>query len=96
MMLIRCTPNFDKSVTKCPVKSKPEIYVHNMRVIVCVKFNSWVTDFFFLWSIISRTLHDLPCLYSSSEAMLKLSQSARGHFVTLIEVGVQSRTYLNL
>ena len=28
----------------------------------------------------------LKCLYSSSQAILKPSQSVRGHFVTLIEV----------
>ena len=42
----------------------------------------------FLWNIIRRKLHDLLCLYSSSQAILKLSQSARGHFMTLIESGV--------
>lgn len=47
------------NVTKCPVKSKPEIYVSNIRVSVRVKFNSQVTDFVLLWSIIRRTLHDL-------------------------------------
>ena len=28
------------------------------------------------------------CLYSSSQAILKLSQSASGHFVTLTESGM--------
>ena len=41
-----------------------------------------------MWNIIRRTLHDLPCLYSSSQEILQLSQSAKGHFVTLIEVGL--------
>ena len=49
----------------------------------CVQFNSWVTDFFLLWSITRRTPCDLPCLYPSSQAILKLSQSARVHFVRL-------------
>ena len=30
----------------------------------------------------------VSCLYSSSQAILKLSQSARGHFVTLTEIGI--------
>ena len=47
-----------------------------------------MTGFVFLWSIVRRTLHDLYCQYSSSQTILKLSQSARGHFVTLIENGV--------
>ena len=38
--------------------------------------------------MITRTLRDLPCLISSSQAILKLSQSARGHFVTLMGGGV--------
>ena len=41
-----------------------------------------------MWNIIRRTLHDLPCLYSSSQEILLLSQSAKGHFVTLIKVGL--------
>ena len=45
--------------------------------------------FLSLWSIVWRALHDLYCLYSSS---LKLNQSARGHFVTLIESGVHLST----
>ena len=47
-----------------------------------------MTVFVLLWSIIRRTLHDIYCQYSSSQVILKLSQSARGHFVTLIESGV--------
>ena len=47
-----------------------------------------MTVFVLLWSIVRRTLHDIYCQYSSSQAILKLSQSARGHFVTLIESGV--------
>ena len=35
---------------------------------------------------VSETLHELRCLYFSSKAILQLSQSVRGHFVTLIEV----------
>ena len=31
-------------------------------------------------------LHDLCDLYSLSQGILKLSQSARGHFVTLVKV----------
>ena len=41
------------------------------------------TDFVLLCSIIRKTLYDLPCLYSCSQAILKLNQSTRGHFVTL-------------
>ena len=44
-----------------------------------------MTVFVILWSTISWTLHDFYCLYSLSQAILKLSLSARGHFVTLIE-----------
>ena len=47
-----------------------------------------MTGFVFLWSIVRRTLHDLYCQYSSSQTILKLSLSARGHLVTLIESGV--------
>ena len=47
------------NATKYTVKCKPEIYVSNSRVSVCVKFNSQVTDFVLLWSIIRRTFHDL-------------------------------------
>ena len=32
-----------------------------------------------LWSMTSAALHDVYCLYSSSQVILKLSQSARGH-----------------
>lgn len=63
-----------KMQTKCPI-----------RVSICVQSNSDVTDFVFLWSITRRTLDDLPCLYSFSKVILKLSHSARGHFVTLIQ-----------
>lgn len=63
-----------KMHTKCPI-----------RVSICVQSNSDVTDFVFLWSITRRTLDDLPCLYSFSKVILKLSHSARGHFVTLIQ-----------
>ena len=49
--------------------------------------------FVFLWCIVRRTLQELCCLYSSSQAIFKLSQSVRGHFVTLIEVGRHLITY---
>ena len=42
------------------------------------------------------TLHDLPCLYSSSQMILKLSPSARGHFMTLIEIVVLLITWTYL
>ena len=32
-----------------------------------------------------RTPRDLYCLFTSSKMILKLSQRARGHFMTLIE-----------
>ena len=38
---------------------------------------------------VSKTLHELRCQYFSSKAILKLSQSVRGHFVTLIDVGMR-------
>ena len=44
--------------------------------------------FVFLWNVVRKTLRDLCCMYSSSKAILKLSQSMRGHFVTLIEVSM--------
>ena len=49
--------------------------------------------FVYLKSKFWRTLHDLYSLYSSSQAILKLSQSVRGHFVTLIEVCTLLITY---
>ena len=42
------------------------------------------------------TLHDLPCLYSSLQTILKLSPSARGHFMTLIEIVVLLITWTYL
>ena len=42
------------------------------------------------------TLHDLPCLYSSSQTILKLSPSAREHFMTLIEIVVLLITWTYL
>ena len=40
--------------------------------------------------IVRRTFHDLYCLYSLSQAILKLikSKCPRTHFVTLIEIGL--------
>ena len=63
-----------------------------IRVSICVLSNSDVTDCVFLWSITRRTLDDLPCLYSFSKVILKLSHSARGHFVTLIQRGLHLMT----
>lgn len=48
-----------------------------------------MTVLFFLGSIIKRVLYDLYSPYSLSEAILKLSQSVRGYFVTIIEVGMR-------
>ena len=42
--------------------------------------------FVFLWNAVRKTLRDLCCLYFTSQAILKLSQSMRGHLATLIEV----------
>ena len=35
-----------------------------------------------------RTLCDLYCLYSSSQSMMKLSQSGKGHFMMHIEISM--------
>ena len=48
--------------------------------------------FFCLRSTVRETLHDLCSLYSSAKAILKLSQSARGHFVTLIDFRMHEST----
>ena len=37
---------------------------------------------------VKTTLYDLSCPYFLPEVMVKFSRKARGHFVTLIEVGV--------
>ena len=39
------------------------------------------------------TRHDLDCLRSSSQLTSMLSQSVRGHFVTVTEVGMHLLTY---
>ena len=44
--------------------------------------------FVFLWRIVWKTFQDLHCQYSSSQAILKLSQIVRGHFVMLTEVSL--------
>ena len=60
---------------------------------VRVKFN---TVFVFLSTMVNRTLDDLPCQYTSSQAILKLSQSVREHVhcdeivVTSIRIPVRS------
>lgn len=46
--------------------------------------------------MVKRTLPDLYCQYSSSQAASKLSQSALGHFVTLIEIGLQLVAILDI
>ena len=40
--------------------------------------------FVFQGSIVRRTLHDLHCLVYSLQTILRLSQRARRHFITLI------------
>ena len=57
-----------------------------------------MTFFFFLRSITKRVFYDHYCLYSLSEVILKLSQSAREQFLTLIEVGnyLRAWTYLRV
>ena len=58
-------------VKKCPVMSKYDVRVCNVYVsVVRIKV---------------RTPRDLYCLFTSSKVILKLSQRARGHFMTLIE-----------
>ena len=47
-----------------------------------------VTAFVSKWSIVGRTHYDLYFLYFLSQGILKLTQSMRGHLVTLIEVGM--------
>ena len=76
-------------VPKCPVKSNPELHVSQKPVTLGLTIVSGLS--FSLGSgycfcrlaecMVKRTLHDLS-------APLKLSQSARGRFVTLIDVGM--------
>ena len=62
-------------------------FVKSGLAFVCRGFR-WlrigVTVNFSLRGIFSRTLHDLHCLYSSLELMVKLTGTVSGHFVTLI------------
>ena len=37
---------------------------------------------------VRRTLYDLYCLYFLPEVMVKFRKKARGHFVTLIQIGM--------
>ena len=76
-------------VPKCPVKSKPELHVSQKPVTLGLTLVSGLS--FSLGSgycfcrladcMLKRTLHDLS-------APWKLSQNARGRFVTLIEVSI--------
>ena len=67
----------------------PEINVCNMRVSVCELLISlvWTRPLFLSPCRVElrRTVRDLHCLYSSSQAILKLIQSVRTHFVTVTE-----------
>ena len=46
---------------------------------------AFVIVFVFLWGIISRIFHDFFVCIPHNKLSVKLSQSARGHFVTLIQ-----------
>ena len=48
----------------------------------------WATVLVFLLSIVRTTLHDVYMFSSSSQAIYKLSQSAREHFLTFLQVEV--------
>ena len=52
--------------------------------------------FDFLRRKVSETRHELRCLYFLSKAILKLSQSVKGHFVTLIDDGMHFGSYLGI
>jgi len=47
----------------------------------------------FLRRRIRKTLDDLYCPYLLPEAIAKFTRKARGHFVTLIEIGVHLFTF---
>ena len=73
LQFIRYTP------INCSVRSKPQMLVFKRRVSVCLSF-------FFYFCLVKHSLESTswPLLYSSSQAILKLSQSVTAHFMTLM------------
>ena len=67
----------------------PEINVCSMRVSVCELLISlvWTRPLFLSPCRVEprQTVRYLYCLYSSSQAILKLIQSMKAHFVTVTE-----------
>ena len=88
---VRCTPNFDIQ-HEVSVKSKHLLLISDNKGSVRDSFIFRVrvnTDIYLcLRKRVLGTLHDVNCLYSLTRVMLKLWRRARGHFVTLIKIGV--------
>ena len=68
--------------TKCPLMSELAlVLVSFLKVRLGLPFPSWRNR-------VRRTLYDFHCPYFPPEVIVMLTRKARGHFVTLIEVGM--------